>query len=56
MTFFREVRSQVPADMAGSEAGVLGSRTEPIAGGQAPQHCLLPEASTAALLHMKADF
>lgn len=55
MTFFREVRSQVPADMAGSEAGVPGSRTEPTAGGQASQYCLLPEASTAALLHMKAD-
>lgn len=55
MTFFCEVRSQVLADIAGSEAGVPGSRTEPTAGGQASQHCLLPEASTAALLHMKAD-
>lgn len=43
MTFFCEVKSQVPADMAGSEAWVLGSRTEPTAGGQASQRCLLPE-------------
>lgn len=55
MTFFCEVRSQVPADMVGSEARVLGSRAEPTAGGQASAHCLLPEASTAALLHMEAD-
>lgn len=55
MTLFCEVRSQVLADMAGSEAGVPGSRTELTAGGQASEHCLPPEASTAALLHMEAD-
>jgi len=41
--------------MAGSKAQVPGSRTEPTAEDQVPQRCLLPEASTAAPLQMKAD-